>query len=333
MPEEQQQVNQQAAEDTVFENLGLSKEDLGVTDPYADEGAGDSGIEEQQQPQQDFEPPPAKDDLSRQPQQGVRPDNKGNFVDANGRVLARAGAEARLYKTAHQAKQQADRATRERDEINTRLNKAIEIGQELYRENEQLRARDEQFKSLGLEPHELLDAAQLAAEAKRNPGDVIKKLLTRAAASGMDLSSLGLQGGVDPKSLLDMVRTEITNLTKPVQERTAREQQEERQRREEQQASEQVQREVQAFFTDNPQARPYVAVFQAVLRQPQFQHMTLGEVWARIQLNLLKTQRGQNGTQRRPSLPNGRGAVPVQNAQPIASPDKSYDEIIRDIIR
>ena len=353
--------NPRDAENDVFENLGLLKEELGAGDVgNIEEGAGDSGFDDSQQetesqtpPEQafgdddrdaDLRPPkPAKDDLQRRPEEPrqpfqnapVKPDKQGNLRDAQGNIVARAGKEARLYTNAHKARAEAQRVTAERDDVIQRLEKAVNIGQDMYRELEAFKARDEQVKQFGLEPHEHLDAVQLAAEAKRDPMGTIKKLLTRAAANGIDLTQLGMQpGGVDAKSLMEMIRGEIAGHMKPVQDRAAQEKAEAEARAEQARQLADTQAEVNRFFIQNPNAREYAPVIQEVLKQPAFQHMSLGEVWARIQLNLVRNPpRAQN--RRQPSLPNGRPRPMERSTQrnsPV-SPDVTYDEMLRDILR
>ena len=348
--------NPREAEDTVLSNLGLTKEELGAGDIDDNTGAGDPGVDDHQETEsqtpdnsrddndeQVEAPRPQKDDLQKrvthtEPRQPfarapVKPDKQGNLRDAQGNIVARAGKEARLYTNAHNARVETQRVTAERDDLIQRLEKAVNIGQDIHRELENYKQRDEQVRQFGLEPHEHLDAVQLAAEAKRDPMGTIKKLLTRAAAGGIDLTQLGMQpGGIDAKSLMDMIRGEIAGHMKPVQDRAAQERAEQERKAEESRQAAELQTEVNTFFRNNPNARPYVQMFQEILKQPKFQNMSLGEIWARIQLNLVRAQ--QNRPQQ-PSLPNGR-VRPMEgsrrNSNSPVSPDAEYADIIKDIL-
>jgi len=350
--------NQPEAEKTVFENLGMTKEELGVidegsgneSDSHTEEGSGNEDEPQRQEPEQDdglsvrqpaqdkqqpadFRPPPKPFPKSAP----VKPDKNGNLVNAQGQIVARAGKEARLYTERHNAQAATQRAIGERDEVVQRLNRAVEIGQELHAENEKLRATHDQVRSLGLEPTELLEAAQLAAEAKRDPLGALKKLLTRAAAAGIDLTQLGMPagGGIDPKSMMDLIRAELGNQLKPVTDRTAAEAKATADSAAEAKAQREVEAQVRTFFNANPEARAHMPVFQAVLSNPQFSGMSLGEVWARIQLNAMRSGRPLNGNERTrsPSLPNGRGRAPNNGPAEIASTDQTYDQVIRDVLK
>lgn len=348
-------VNQQAAEQTVFDNLGMSREELGVDseqDLGLDGDEGESGEEQgQQQPERQAPPerdeqeiqPRTKDDLTRrvshteqqekpQPFRNapVKPDKQGNLRDQHGNIVARAGKESRLYTDAHNAKVEVQRTRMQVQEINSRLEKAINIGQQLHGELEQLKGQQEQMRQLGLEPSEMLDAMQLAAMAKKDPQQALKQLLTRAAMQGIDLTQLGMQGGMDVKSISEALRAEMAVHLKPVSEQARKAEEQKRLDAEDTEAKQAVESEVRTFFSENPDALAHGEVFKRVLQQ--YPKMSLGEVWARIQLNLMR-QPPQRQNRQQPSLPNGRGGPQGGRSPEIAAPDMSYDDIIREALK
>jgi hypothetical protein len=192
-----------------------------------------------------------------------------------------------------------------------------------------------------LNDQETVDALQLAAEAKREPLKAIQKLLTRAAANGIDVSKLGLPGGgaIDIKAITDLVREEIGKATKPINEMTERQRQ---QAESEQQNAERLNRSkeaVNSYFRDNQDMLPHAPIFLEVLRNPRFQNMSLTEIGLRIQLaqrnqgNGGRRTNGQNPRRQR-SLPGGRGGFqPNNGGDELAHPSMSYDDILKPLVK
>lgn len=366
-------VNQDTANEVVRESLGLSMDDLGgnapedafTDDDNSDDFADDSGSSNdldgsgvdnnnQPEPRQQFQPEPEPDFLApRQPVEQqlpkaaeVRPDGKGNLVDKKtGQVVARAGAEARMYQNLHRTRAAHEALQAQHTEQGQRLNKAIEIGTQLFErlktmQTEQGELAPERFN---LNRDEAREAMNFAKEAKTDPVGTIKKILTRAAANGIDLQSIGLAGGnFDPKSLMDLVRGEITQHMQPLRERQQQETAQQQREREAQESLDASKQELNTFLGANPDAKQYLPVFQQVYSQPQFQHMTLGEVWSRIQLNLLRRgqmqpqqqQRPANQQRRNPRVPNGQQRMPRgrQQGNGMAPVEMSYEDIVRGIL-
>lgn len=368
-------VNQEAASDIVRESLGLTADDLGMNpadDAFdAPDLEGDTDIgggleddnfdEPQQVQQQQQQHAPLEDDLidrtapapaPKQQQQNqfpkmaeVRPDNKGNLIDRKtGQIVARAGSEARMYQKLHKTTQAYSGLQQSYNDVEGRLNKAVKIGTELYDRLKTIQSEqsDTAPQRFGLSSAEAIEAMNFAKEAKTNPVGTIQKLLTKAAASGIDLTSIGLSGGnFDPKSLMDLVRGEINTAMNPLKERSQRETQQEQQQREATERAEEATGTLNTFLKDNPEAREYLPVFQKIYEQPALQHMSLGEVWAKLQLNLMRKQQQSPASSQRPAnrnnqkrpVPSGRRMAPGpgRNAE-LASVDTSYDDIVRGLL-
>lgn len=378
-------VNQNVAENVVRDSLGLSGDDLGMDrdDPFVDldlgddepgdddddtlqlDQPGDDNVfevyqnEPQPQRQQQQQPRPKPDDLrvshTDEFKLDGKPnyDKKGNILGKDGKVIATAGREARMFTSLHQARERVSTVQREANTqvtaMRTNLEKAVQIGTTLAQRLTAIQEVGQAHTRLGLNDTELQQALELAAAFKKSPTEAIKTILTRASASGIDLTTLGLQpGGFDPSSLLALVREEINKGVKPVVDRSNQEtaqQQVERERNEAVQASTQ---ELEQFFVVNPDAKPFLPAFQKIYEQPQFANMSLGEVWARIQLNLLRRQqenpgdqprRSPNSQQRQPRrMPNGRGSPPdqgrdrVQVDSELAPVSDSYEDIARHVM-
>lgn len=278
-------------------------------------------------------------------------DKQGNIIGSNGRVIATRGREARMYQTLHKTRENLNNTVTQANTIihqtQTKLQKAVDIGTQAVQQLNALREVGQLHTQAGLNDTEFRDAIDLAAAFKKDKVGAIKTILTRAAASGIDLTSLGLQpGGFDAKSFMDMVRSEIGQVAKPINERNAQETARQQQEREQQQQVDNAVTELNQFVIDNSEAKPFVenGTFARVLTK--FPNMSLGEIWARLQLNLLRRSQEGDGDQQRlqnrqrvPRLPSGRGNpggggdrdVLDENAP--APVEQSYEEIARDVMK
>jgi hypothetical protein len=268
----------------------------------------------------------------------VRPDAKGNLVDARGNVVARAGKEARFYQQAANVSRQLQsvqaQAQAHVSDLTNRLQRAVEIGREVYGRLETLEAQNKQMQHLGISPAEQLEAMQLVAMSKSNPVQALKTLLTRAAANGIDLSELGINGGQDTKSIVDLLKNEISQQMQPLRQRTEAEQRQQQQQAAQAKAFGDAKVHVAQFFAQNPEARTYLPVLDAVLQKhPQ---MSLSEIWAKLQLFLVQRQQTGNvvgaRTRQRGAFPNGRGRLPNRPKSQMADVSKSYEQIARDVM-
>lgn len=327
-----------------------------VRDSRQPDQRGQPQREQRQQPQD-----PLRSQAMRfDPRADFRRDQKGNLVDPrSGEIIARAGSEARIYQRIH--KQATDyirgassriqsHLTQERE----KLGRAIEIGLDYERQLNETKGQLQKLNAFELPHEQLIEAGQLYKQAQTDPIGVLKNLLTRAALSGIDIQQLGFDSqNLDSKSILDMVRQEIAKGVKPVQDYAAQRTQETQQTQVQQKYLDEAKGQVESFFQSTPAAVPFMNIFHAVLSQPQFQSMSLGAIWDKVQLHLMRqgidpNRPPQPQRQQRPdtrdnrpsrSLPNGRSMAPggndggnrPQNAG-VAHPSKSYDAIIRELL-
>jgi hypothetical protein len=350
MPPDDKNLSNQAAEDTVFSNLGLTREELGITDDGSGnedlDGSGNEGFEGDSSGNEGFEQPEGRMSQTRgreerlederrpiSPGAEVTADKHGNLLHVGtGRLVAKAGKEARLYQDAHKARGQAQTLQGQLNDVNGRLRKAVEIGQGLHRELETMRANARAVQQFGLEQGEHLTALRLYKELRDNPKEALKNILTRAATNGINITELGLQGGVDPKSLVDMIKQEIGGVVEPIKQRTEAERRAAAEQHDHRTRLGQVQQQVDGFFNANPEAKQYLPVFTQTLQR--FPDMTLGEIWARIQLHFSQnpqSRRNQNSPRR--SLPQGRSAPNGGGrSEDLAPVTDSYDTIVKDAL-
>lgn len=287
--------------------------------------------------------------------QPLKKDAKGNILDGQGKIVARAGSEARFYESIHtQAQQTISRIYRDaRGQLTHAENKykeAARLGLQIHNEMQALQQQNAAVAAFQLQPTELVQAASLFKRAQTEPLVVLKELLTLAATRGVDLTQLGLQAGShDPKALMDLMRSEMGRLAQPITEQNQRQRQQSEDERLETEAREQATRTVNSFFSQNPDALPYGEIFQGVLEQ--YPTMPLSEIWARIQLNELRngrsltTQRQQrraNSQNRKPrnwvpSRSNGPAPMRGNGEQPpnnrLAPVTMSYEQIVKDLVK
>lgn len=273
----------------------------------------------------------------------VKPDGKGNLVNAQGQVVAKAGKEARLYQDAHNARQKAaqveQRAQAAQNDLTNRLNEAVSIGTKALTELKAIKEQGNEASKLGLNPQQHLEALQLFKEGLDNPVQLLKKLLTRAAANGIDMAQLGLaQGAIDPKAFLDQMRGEIDKLMNPLKERSAADQAAQEQRQKQEQENNEAFKAVQGFFDQNPEAKKYLPVFQRIYNDPRFAKMSIDQAWDKIQLNLLRQSqenRGDGKGPRNPSMPSGRRTMPSAEGgeEEIAPVTMQYGDILKDVLK
>lgn len=292
------------------------------------------------------EPQPRRGQQQQQQQQpqipqsaGVRADARGNLVDPrNGQIVARAGKEARLYQaavnTTRQFSQFREQAQARVTDVSNRLNRAVQIATELNTRLEAVQARDQQVQRLGITPQEQMEAMQMVAMSKTNPIQALKTILTRAAANGIDLQQLGIQGTGGMAALADVLRTEIDQRMQPLKQRTEAEQRQEQQRTQQERERQDAQSHVAGFFSQNPEAKQFLPAFDAVLQKHP--GTSLGEIWASIKMNLMQRQmmqsQGDGGRTRRRGAPNGRSHLPSAPRSMMAPVNQTYDQIARDVM-
>ena len=345
----------ESAMDMVLDNLGLDEADLDSETGGQESGGEEYGEIDEPQPRGEAFESNEDRRQGRQPQgrqqpaqQQARPlprgaevqaDQRGNLIGPDGKVVAKAGFEARMYQEAQRSRRELTTEQARSQDLSGRLNRAIELGQQFHGRVEQLTAqlndRNTAAARLGLDDSESITAMQIASEAKRDPVSALKRILTMAAAAGVDVTKIGIApGGVDSQALMGMVQNEIRGALSPLQQRMQAEQQTQQQTEVARRVYQETEREVQGFFIQNPTAREYIPIFHAVLSNPQFQHMSMGEVWARIQLNHMRLTGNGNGQvrQARRVMPNGRGSPSFAAQGDMAPINQSYDSILRETL-
>jgi hypothetical protein len=291
---------------------------------------------------------PAKDGQQQEEQPRTRPDRyeqdqRGNVIDPRtGKVLARAGAEARLYMDSRRAKMDAFQAGRERDELRGHLQQAVGFIQQYRSQLAGIREANSQAERLGVTPSEISQGVEFIARLKKGGTEgiqAIKEILTRAAAAGMDVQSLGVgAGGIDVKAIIDQIRQEFAPIRSGFEQARLSASQQEQEQIRRQNAYNNAAEITYSFFAQNEDALPYAPVIEKALRDPRYRGWTIREVWQQLQLHLAKragngSANGQ-GNHRGMEIPRG-GRNPSGgqiDQEPLAHPDQSFADLVNQIL-
>lgn len=264
----------------------------------------------------------------------------GDLVDPTGRVIARAGNERRFYESWRNASIQLQKMQRD---LGTRDTRIQQLEGQLRGHGEAANAP----QSLGLNPQEAVAGMRLFAQFKRSPVDTLKFMLAEVQSLGHDLTGI-VDGGVNAQAISTMLDRRLAPLTQQHQEQR---------RQQEQQA--QIDRQVNDFYSEFPDAHVHDAALGELLtRNPtltpreayfmlQNHYIKNGWDWSVPLSAIMSQQRAparqpaqQQQTQQRQSLPNGRGARTVQQPQTrvagqdeLAHEDDSWENIIRGSMR
>lgn len=130
-----------------------------------------------------------------------------DLVGADGKVIAKGGAERRFYEEAQKWRGEASKFKSELDKLTPQLNA--------------LKEANTLGTKYNLEPAEMVTAAQLLNAYKSDAKATIKFLLTKAEAAGIDVSDLtGGGGGVSTAAIAEMIEAKFKPLLQEREEKT-----------------------------------------------------------------------------------------------------------------
>lgn len=146
-------------------------------------------------------------------------DKAGNIYH-NGKIVARAGREARNFlgwrKLAVSDRQAANK-------MGKQLVQVAEGARELLARYNALQSTKTMFDNANVTPQEQAQVLAVAQAYKKNPIDGIKMLLTQAHMSGVDIKSItgAGSGALDPAVLMKQFEDKVAGMLKPVLEETS----------------------------------------------------------------------------------------------------------------
>jgi len=206
----------------------------------------------------------------------LKEDAEGNLVLADGTVVASAGPSRTYYEA----------LKKEGREVRAHANKLaisnIQLGQQfknLYTQFEELKKTSPTLdieKETGMNSSEVQRAMYVMKNFKLNPVQAIKTLLTEAKMNGIDLSSIGVDGGIDPA----VVQRAIQEAVKEAQTVP------ETQKNSEQELYKQAEQEALDFLKRNPQAEAHTDVLAKA--KDKFPEKSLDELWVLYKIHMQK---------------------------------------------
>lgn len=252
--------------------------------------------------------------------------NSQDLVDANGNIIAKAGAERRFYEENVKLK-------RDKEIFNT---KVLPTLKENYNNMlAKVQAYDETFKALradDLTPDDIQTGLELVRQWKKSPADTMKFLLTQAKSYGINVE--GVNSGVDAAAINQMLDQKLQPF---IQEREQREQ--------ERQIQEKAKRTYDDFMSKYPDAINHTDELAYLYKRNP--NMSLDAIY--YQLRNHYAENGYdfntplveilNSRKQKPNRASFNSTNVNQNLnaakiQPsIASVNKSYDAIIKEVMR
>jgi hypothetical protein len=252
--------------------------------------------------------------------------NSQDLVDADGNIIAKAGAERRFYEENVKLK-------RDKEIFNT---KVLPTLKENYNNMlAKVQAYDETFKALradDLTPDDIQTGLELVRQWKKSPADTMKFLLTQAKSYGINID--GVNSGVDAAAINQMLDQKLQPF---IQEREKREQ--------ERQIQVKAKRTYDDFMSKYPDAINHTDELAYLYKRNP--NMSLDAIY--YQLRNHYAENGYdfntplaeilNSRKQKPNRASFNSTNVNQNLnaatiQPsIASVNKSYDAIIKEVMR
>lgn len=259
----------------------------------------------------------------QQPTKPKRNNNSQDLVDANGNIIAKAGAERRFYEENVKLK-------RDRDIFNTQV--MPKLRQNYDAMVARVKAYDDAMKSMqsgDLTPQDVQTGMDLIRQWKKSPQDTLKFLLTQAKSYGINIDGVG---GVDASAINQMLDEKL----KPfMQEREANIRR--------QQIEQQSINQYNEFIQKYPDAANHTEELAYLLRKNP--NMSLDAVYYMLRnhystkgydFNTPLAEILQKGVNNKVNMnvPNVNPGNHVEKiTQTVAPINKSYDNIIKEVLR
>lgn len=265
--------------------------------------------------------------------QGANRPRPGDLVH-NGQVIARAGAERRMFEKAQNFF---------RPHVDKLVGLTRQQAAEIAKLNGQVQGFEQAnagIKELGLNQVDLLAGARLVAALRKDPGKTITYLLTKAKEAGQNVTLGDAEhgtGAIDMAAISNMIEQKLSPL---LQKDRAQQEQEELDR--------EAQAETEAFFGQHPDATIHEQAIADIMDRdetlsPREAYLRLKLYyrennldWSRPLQDIVANQATTQGVVRQKPRPNGRGSAPlttVETQSEYASTEQSTDDIIRGVMR
>lgn len=201
----------------------------------------------------------------------LKQDDKGNLVLADGTVIATNGKSRAYYeglkKEARGYREAADKLAISSGQL---AQKFTEL-HDAFTELKSTSGITSIVKETGMTQSEVNEGLRLMKSYKQNPVEAIKSLLTQARMSGIDLSSIGINGGIDPATI-----------ARAIADAKDSGQQNQPQLSEAEKSQRQAEKMVDSFFERNPEAIAFAEEIAGAAEK--FPNVPLDEIWYRYKI-------------------------------------------------
>lgn len=189
-------------DDLVNEKLDLPEDEQQTEEddlPPESDSATESVAREPNKPA-----PTGADDLD--PRGFYKEDANRNLIDDKGKVVARAGRERGLFT---RMRQELVKAERDGIKLARRLTESAELLRKVWGMYKEEKAKKSYAADHGLSEEETKQVVDLAVLSKADPIAAAKKHLTLLHLNGIDITSLGVPGAVDAKTIASELKAHV----------------------------------------------------------------------------------------------------------------------------
>lgn len=272
------------------------------------------------------QPKQAKVDNNQQQVQPNQHTQGQDLVDANGNVIAKAGAERRFYEEAQRLRRNQQHFTQ---------NVLPQIKEQYSAMEQELNAYKnvvDGFKASDLSPQDIQSGFDFVRQWKKNPVDVVKFLLTNLQSNGINVDIEGMQPSINAESIKQMLDAKLAPF---IQEREARVQAQEQEQ--------EVAQEYDSFIQKYPDSIVHDKTLAFMIRQdpsltPELAYYKLKNFYLqkgldfKVPLEVLAQQKPNEQVQQGlPKAPNISENVVKTTRQPhVAGVNEGFKNIIRE---
>lgn len=272
------------------------------------------------------QPKSAKVDNTQQQIQQNQHTQGQDLVDADGKVIAKAGAERRFYEEAQRLRRNQQHFTQ---------NVLPQIKEQYSAMEQELNAYKnvvDGFKASDLSPQDIQSGFDFVRQWKKNPVDVVKFLLTNLQSNGINVDIEGMQPSINAESIKQMLDAKLAPF---IQEREARVQAQEQEQ--------EVAQEYDNFIQKYPDSVVHDKTLAFMIRQdpsltPELAYYKLKNFYLqkgldfKVPLEVLAQQKPNEQVQQGlPKAPNISENVVKTTRQPhVAGVDEGFKNIIRE---
>lgn len=240
----------------------------------------------------------------------LKQDAKGNLILADGTIVATSGTVRSYYEGLKKEGRFHREAADKLALSNAELARNMQELNELYKAEKANNGYDKIVKDTGMLRSEVDEGIRLMKMYKQDPVNAIKSLLTQARISGIDLSSIGVTGGIDPTTLAQAI-ARARDFAEPAQEVDPDEK-----------LRQEITQEVDSFFERHADAIQHIDVLAAA--KQKYPDASLDQLWYQYKIWMRKQLEVQSEAEFNTPQQKQQVAKP-QEIKPVLKPQPQRD--------